>query len=548
MAGKIGRSSKDAVTETKTLPVGRSTAPGGKGVAYKGAVPLKSFIGWVGLVVGIALVVGFLAAQLLVNQRLGQLVEETASRVELQGQGRSAVVGEWLSGVAKMADSVANAETVRLFVAEMGKGAVSGDAQLLAAMEAQKPYMEALLREFVAKNKMQGGQIVLPDGQILMGHGVVPEVVRDRTIVASLVREGQAVFRPLRLVDGVVVMDVVRPIRAPGLNGADGQVLALLWLAMPVGDKLSELVAATPLDRKGERTAMVQDVGGNAMVVGRTALADLNEPFAELVERLGNGRVVQESVVDGKPVFATLKQVMGTPLALLQEYASGEALAMMGIYKPGLFMIVTLLVVVLSALMLALTLHLMGQRNKTRVKLLGQTMEALVRVVEARDPYLSGHHSRVARLAVQVGNHLRLGVGERASLYYAAQLAAVGRMLVRRDVLSKKGKLSANERREMEDHVSQAVAILGQLDFDLPVVDVIRQMYERVDGSGHPYGLKGDQMNEMAKVLGACDAYVAMTSDRAHRKALGRDDALRAMGGGAFGREIVGAIRAVERK
>lgn len=121
-------------------------------------------------------------------------------------------------------------------------------------------------------------------------------------------------------------------------------------------------------------------------------------------------------------------------------------------------------------------------------------------------------------------------------------------MLVRRDVLSKKGKLSPAERKEMEDHVSQSVAILGQLDFDLPVVDVIRQMYERVDGSGHPYGLKGEEMNEMAKVLGACDAYVAMTSDRAHRKALGRDEALRAMGSGAFGREIVGAIRAVERK
>src|SRR5207247_1081200 len=135
------------------------------------------------------------------------------------------------------------------------------------------------------------------------------------------------------------------------------------------------------------------------------------------------------------------------------------------------------------------TLHLMGQRNKTRVKLLGQTMEALVRVVEARDPYLAGHHARVARLAVQVGNNMHLGVGERATLYYAAQLAAVGRLLVPRNVLAKKARLTGAERKDLEGHISHAVTILGDLDFDLPIVEVIGQMYEREDGSGHPNGL-----------------------------------------------------------
>jgi HD-GYP domain-containing protein (c-di-GMP phosphodiesterase class II) len=247
--------------------------------------------------------------------------------------------------------------------------------------------------------------------------------------------------------------------------------------------------------------------------------------------------------VDGKPVFATVRPITGTPFALLQEYSAKDALGIMVLYKPGIYLIVSLLMVILAALMLALTLHLMGQRNRTRVKLMGQTMEALVRVVEARDPFLSGHHSRVARLAVAVGNKMDLSVGERATLFYAAQLSSVGRLLVPRGVLAKKGKLSDAERAELEEHINQAVEILGDIEFDLPIMPVISQMYEREDGTGHPLGIKGEKMNRMAKVLGACDAYVAMTSDRAHRKAMTKSEAIKAMASGSFSGDIVAALK-----
>jgi HD-GYP domain-containing protein (c-di-GMP phosphodiesterase class II) len=170
-------------------------------------------------------------------------------------------------------------------------------------------------------------------------------------------------------------------------------------------------------------------------------------------------------------------------------------------------------------------------------------MEALVRVVEARDPFLSGHHARVARTAVAVGNKLGLSVGERATLYYAAQLSSVGRLLVPRDVLAKKGKLTDAERAELERHINQAVEILGDIEFDLPIMPVISQMYERVDGSGHPLGLKDAQLSRMSKVLGACDAFVAMTSDRAHRKAMTKGEALKAMGSGAFASDVVTSLK-----
>ena len=146
-----------------------------------------------------------------------------------------------------------------------------------------------------------------------------------------------------------------------------------------------------------------------------------------------------------------------------------------------------------------------------------------------------------------MGNTLKLSVGERATLFYAAQLSAVGRLLVPRDLLAKKSKLTQDERQQLEGHIQQATTILRDLDFDLPITGVIAQMYEREDGSGHPHGLKGCETSRMAKVLGACDAYVAMTNDRAHRKALSKSTALSSMDGGAFAPDILAALKDVAR-
>ena len=526
-------------------------------VAYRGAVPLRAFMGWVLLVVVAALLIGTLAANLLVNQRLGQLVQETATRVELQAQGRASTLREWANAAVGLGKAIESAEVVRIFAAENGKqGAANGSSgvpdDVVQAVMAQKPYMEQMIEEFVRRNQLEGAQLLLPNGDVLLSAGKVSEAVASgRLVIQDVVRQAKGEILPLRVIAGAegrdtVVMDIVRPVMAISKDDK-GPVVGVLWYSAPVGDKLAQLVAATRLDRLGERTALIQHEDGKAQIVGPTALAALSEEYMDIENRLGLGgdavRVVQPSLVDGKPVFATVRPIAETPFALLQEYDAREALGIMALYKPGIYLIVSLLMVVLAALMLALTLHLMGQRNRTRVKLLGQTMEALVRVVEARDPYLSGHHSRVARLSIAVGNRLGLSVGERATLFYAAQLSSVGRLLVPRGVLAKKGKLTEGERKELEEHINQAVAVLGDIDFDLPIVPIISQMYEREDGSGHPLGLKGDQMARMSKVLAACDAFVAMTSDRAHRKAMTKGDALKAMGGGSFSNDVVGAIK-----
>ncbi len=528
-----------------------------QGVAYRGAVPLRAFMGWVSLIIISAVIIGVLSATVLVSQRLGQLVNDTAARVELQAQGRAATLTEWAAGSANMGKTIERAEIVRIFATESARLASPANApqmegvspDMIAAVMQQKPYMQQLFDEFVTRNGLNGAQLILPNGDVLLAAGTMPRKL-PANAVQDVVRQSNGLILPVNITgestNTDVAMDVLRPITTIGAD-EKGAVVAVLWYNLPVGEKIAGLLSATQLDREGERTALVQHVGEQAQVVGRNALANLPDSYSEILSRLAMGgdtvRVVQPSLVDSLPVFATLRQIPGTPFAVLQEYSAKSALGIMEYYKPGIYLITTLGMIVVAALMLALTLHLMGQRNRTRVKLLGQTMEALVRVVEARDPFLSGHHAKVARLAVQVGNRTGLGVGERATLYYAAQLASVGRMLVPQAMMAKKGKLTEAERQALEDHINQAVAVLGDIEFDLPIMPVISQMYEREDGSGHPLGLKAEKINRMAKVLGACDAYVAMTSDRAHRKALTKSEALKIMSGGAFSPDITAAIK-----
>lgn len=537
-------------TAARALPRNGATAAFAQHVAYKGAVPIKDFLLWLVLVVLAACAIGLLTAQMLVSQRFGQLVDETSSRVAIRAETRAQVVGEWLQGVQNQVDALALAETPRLFMAE--RLAPGADPELTAALQAQTPYLERWLQEFLGKQGASGVQLLQPDGAVVLQAGEQPDSMANlRPLVQQVQQTGKPLVLPLRSGSQTLSLEVLRPMPSMGEEGA-ANLVGVVWARFPASAKLQQLIATSPLDRPGERTALVQytgdgAVGTSAELVGKNTLEALPGGYEALAKQFAQGRALSLSVVDEQPVFALLAPIAGAPLAVLQEYVANQALRLMGVYTPGIYVIVGLAVLVLGALMLALTLHLLGQRNRTRVHLMGQTMEALVRVVEARDPHLSGHHTKVARLAVLMGNTLKLSVGERATLFYAAQLSAVGRLLVPRDLLAKKSKLTQDERQQLEGHIQQATGILRDLDFDLPITGVIAQMYEREDGSGHPHGLKGCETSRMAKVLGACDAYVAMTTDRAHRKALSKSTALSSMDGGAFAPDILAALKDVAR-
>ena len=155
-----------------------------------------------------------------------------------------------------------------------------------------------------------------------------------------------------------------------------------------------------------------------------------------------------------------------------------------------------------------------------------ERIEALTLAAEAREHYRVGHHWRVAKLAYaivcEMGRLPELGHTVRT----AALVHDVGKVYVSLEVLTKPGQLSRDEFASIRNHPHTGCQILSNLKFPWPVADVVLQHHERMDGSGYPLGLNGDDIRLEARILGVADSVEAMLHPRSYRPALGMDNAL----------------------
>jgi response regulator RpfG family c-di-GMP phosphodiesterase len=152
--------------------------------------------------------------------------------------------------------------------------------------------------------------------------------------------------------------------------------------------------------------------------------------------------------------------------------------------------------------------------------------EALVRAMEARDPYLRGHSQRMAEIAADIARALGLDEEMVEAVSLAARLADVGKIGTRESVLHKPGPLTPDEYDHVQDHVRIGLEILSPLDHLGPVLDYVRDHHEHWDGSGYPRAVEREGISIGGRILTAADAYVALTSRRSYREPLGPGEAL----------------------
>lgn len=149
-----------------------------------------------------------------------------------------------------------------------------------------------------------------------------------------------------------------------------------------------------------------------------------------------------------------------------------------------------------------------------------QTVAVFVRAIEAVDPYLCGQSAFTGQLAVALAYCLGLNNAETvATLRTAASLSQIGMIQLPRELLTKTGPLSPAERQELHRHVEYARRALEGIDFGLPVLEAICQMYERLDGSGYPAGLAGDRICANARILAVANTFCALMRPRSYRTA-----------------------------
>ena len=157
---------------------------------------------------------------------------------------------------------------------------------------------------------------------------------------------------------------------------------------------------------------------------------------------------------------------------------------------------------------------------------LEKTIGIISQMVEVRDPYTGGHQERVARLTRALSEKLEFTEKERDCLYYAALVHDMGKINVPSEILSRPGKLEPFEFELVKNHPRFAYEVLHNGHLPLPLDILILQHHERLDGSGYPQGLKGEEILPGARVLAVADVVEAMCSHRPYRPALGIEIAL----------------------
>ncbi len=151
---------------------------------------------------------------------------------------------------------------------------------------------------------------------------------------------------------------------------------------------------------------------------------------------------------------------------------------------------------------------------------------AMSHMVESRDPYTAGHERRVGELATAIGAEMGMTGEELGALRLAGTIHDVGKIAVPAEILSKPGRLSTIEFQIIQAHPATGFDILADVDFGSPVAEMVRQHHERLDGSGYPRGLQGEEIMTEARILAVADVIEAMSSHRPYRAALGMEAAL----------------------
>ncbi len=155
------------------------------------------------------------------------------------------------------------------------------------------------------------------------------------------------------------------------------------------------------------------------------------------------------------------------------------------------------------------------------------TIQALNKSMEAKDPYTSGHAMRVQEYAVKLAQAMGLPARKIQNIKTAAILHDIGKIGIDDSILKKPGSLTKEEYMEIQRHTSIGAEILKDVDFLKDIAQIIRFHHERFDGKGYPSGLKGEEIPIEASILAVADVYDAMTSNRPYRDAMDKETALK---------------------
>ncbi len=322
-------------------------------------------------------------------------------------------------------------------------------------------------------------------------HGASRRATRAAEISTSLARRFEVQSQLLRLVTDNQSAEIF-------IVGGDGRLRF-------ANRRVAERVGGNPAELEGKRLASI---------FGPAAARHYEEANRMATQRGAPQTMIERAERDGKPRLTRTEHVPIT-----------------GDGGPGVLVVeedITAAII---------------EREK-RERILQQVVNMLVRVVDRRDPFAADHSERVAAVARAMGEELDLPTETIDTTETAGRLMNLGKALVPEALLTRDGKLTAEETRQVRAALQHGVDLLTGIEFGGPVVETLRQAPERWDGKG-PRGLAGEEILMPARIIAVANAFVAMVSPRAHRPGADMDAALATIMGDAghgFDRRIIAAL------
>ena len=160
-------------------------------------------------------------------------------------------------------------------------------------------------------------------------------------------------------------------------------------------------------------------------------------------------------------------------------------------------------------------------------------METLIAAADTKDPYASGHSSRVKKYTMMAANSLQLSLEELQTIEFGALLHDIGKLHVHDVVLRKPGPLTDEEWFIMRKHALRGAHMLSGIPYLEQVREIVLSHHERYDGKGYPHGLKGEKIPFGARLVAVADAFDTMTTDRSYRDKMSFHDAIKQLIGGS---------------
>jgi putative two-component system response regulator len=241
--------------------------------------------------------------------------------------------------------------------------------------------------------------------------------------------------------------------------------------------------------------------------------------------------IVLEGEMDGIEAAAHIKSLCEIPIVYLTAYADQKTLERAKITEPYGYILKPFddrdLHITID---IGLHKHRMERKLKETEERLRKTLEdtirALASAVELRDPYTAGHQRRVSDLSCAIASELGISIDQINGLRLAGLVHDVGKIRVPAEILSWPNQLSVLDFNLIKAHPQAGYDIMKTISFPYPVARIVLQHHERINGSGYPSGLTGNQILIEARILAVADVVEAIASHRPYRAALGITHAL----------------------